>query len=40
MESRMLTRAWRSMYSLSSQLEPSALQAAFEAPQKHKMASW
>lgn len=40
MESRMLTRAWRSMYSISSQLEPSALQAAFEAPQKHKMASW
>jgi hypothetical protein len=40
MESRMLTRAWRSMYSLSSQLEPSALQAAFEAPEKHKMASW
>jgi hypothetical protein len=40
MESRMLTRAWRSMYSLSSQLEPAALQAAFEAPQKHKMASW
>ena len=40
MESRMLTRAWRSMYSISSQLEPSALQAAFEAPEKHKMASW
>jgi hypothetical protein len=40
MESRMLTRAWRSMYSLSSQLEPSALRAAFEAPEKHKMASW
>ncbi|HEY4678762.1 MAG TPA: hypothetical protein VIJ01_16470 [Candidatus Angelobacter sp.] len=40
MESRMLTRAWRSMYSLSSQLEPSALQAAFEAPEKHKIASW
>jgi hypothetical protein len=32
MESRMLTRAWRSMYSLSRQLEPSALQAAFSAP--------
>jgi hypothetical protein len=29
MESRMLTRAWRSMYSLSRQLEPSSLQAAF-----------
>ena len=40
MESRMLTRAWRSMYSISSQLEPSALQAAFEGPEKHKMASW
>jgi hypothetical protein len=40
MESRMLTRAWRSMYSISSQLEHSALQAAFEAPEKHKMASW
>jgi len=40
MESRMLTRAWRSMFSISSQLEPSALQAAFEAPEKHKMASW
>jgi len=40
MESRMLTRAWRSMYSISSQIEPSALQAAFEAPQKDKMASW
>jgi hypothetical protein len=40
MESRMLTRAWRSMFSISSQLEPSALRAAFEAPEKHKMASW
>jgi hypothetical protein len=40
MESRMLTRAWRSMYSLSSQLELSALRAAFEEPEKHKMASW
>lgn len=40
MESRMLTRAWRSMFSISSQLEPSALQAAFDAPEKHKMASW
>jgi hypothetical protein len=29
MESRMLTRAWRSMYSISSQLEPASLQAAF-----------
>src|SRR6202035_239270 len=34
MESRILTRAWRSMYSLSSRLAPSALQAAFEVPQK------
>jgi hypothetical protein len=34
MESRMLTRAWRSMYSISSQLEPASLQAAFvTAPQ-------
>jgi hypothetical protein len=40
MESRMLTRAWRSMYSLSRQLEPSALQAAFSAPEKQKIASW
>ncbi|SRR5579871_563277 len=41
MESRMLTRAWRSMYSLSRQLEPSALQEGFSAPaQKHKIASW
>jgi hypothetical protein len=40
MESRMLTRAWRSMYSISSQLEPSALRAAFDSPEKHKMASW
>ncbi|HEX4605237.1 MAG TPA: hypothetical protein VH724_14650 [Candidatus Angelobacter sp.] len=40
MESRMLTRAWRSMYSLSRQLEPSALQAAFAAPEKQKTASW
>jgi hypothetical protein len=31
MESRMLTRAWRSMYSISSQLEPASLQAAFAA---------
>jgi hypothetical protein len=29
MESRMLTRAWRSMYSISRQIEPAALQAAF-----------
>ena len=40
MESRMLTRAWRSMYSLSRQLEPSALQEGFAAPQKQKIASW
>ena len=40
MESRMLTRAWRSMYSLSRQLEPSALQEAFAAPQKQQTASW
>src|SRR5580765_5600102 len=40
MESRMLTRAWRSMYSLSRQLEPSALQAAFSAPENQKIASW
>ncbi|MGZ7074065.1 MAG: site-2 protease family protein [Candidatus Angelobacter sp.] len=40
MESRMLTRAWRSMYSLSRQLEPSALQEGFTAPQNHNMASW
>jgi peptidase M50-like protein len=40
MESRMLTRAWRSMYSLSRQLEPSALQAAFSSPEKQKIASW
>ncbi len=31
MESRMLTRAWRSMYSLSRQIEPASLQAAFAA---------
>jgi peptidase M50-like protein len=29
MESRMLTRAWRSMYSISRQIEPASLQAAF-----------
>jgi hypothetical protein len=40
MESRMLTRAWRSMYSLSRQVEPSALQAAFSAPQNQEIASW
>jgi hypothetical protein len=40
MESRMLTRAWRSMYSLSRQLEPAALQEAFAAPQNQKIASW
>ncbi len=40
MESRMLTRAWRSMYSLTSQLEPASLQAAFQAPQNQKIASW
>jgi hypothetical protein len=40
MESRMLTRAWRSMYSISRQLEPSALQEGFSAPQNHKIASW
>jgi len=40
MESRMLTRAWRSMYSLSRQLEPAALQEAFAAPQSQKIASW
>jgi len=40
MESRMMTRAWRSMYSLSRQIEPSALQAAFTSPQNQKIASW
>jgi hypothetical protein len=40
MESRMLTRAWRSMYSLSRQLEPSALQAAFATSENNKIASW
>jgi hypothetical protein len=40
MESRMLTRAWRSMYSLSRQLEPAALQEGFSAPQNQKIASW
>ena len=33
MESRMLTRAWRSMYSISRQIEPASLQAAFAATQ-------
>lgn len=40
MESRMLTRAWRSMYSISRQIEPASLQAAFSAPQNDKIASW
>jgi hypothetical protein len=40
MESRMLTRAWRSMYSLSRQLEPAALQEGFAAQQKQQIASW
>ena len=40
MESRMLTRAWRSMYSVSRQLEPNALQEGFTAPQNHQIASW
>jgi hypothetical protein len=40
MESRMLTRAWRSMYSISRQLEPSALQEGFAVPQKQQIASW
>jgi hypothetical protein len=40
MESRMLTRAWRSLYSLTRQLEPSSLQAAFSVPQNQKIASW
>jgi hypothetical protein len=40
MESRMLTRAWRSLYSVSSQLEPLALQEGFTAPQNQKIASW
>ena len=40
MESRMLTRAWRSMYSVSRQLEPNALQEGFTSPEKHKIASW
>lgn len=41
MESRMLTRAWRSMYSISRQLEPAALQAGFSSPaEKQKIASW
>ena len=39
MESRMLTRAWRSMYSISRQLEPSALQEGFSALQDQKIAS-
>jgi hypothetical protein len=40
MESRMLTRAWRSMYSISRQIEPASLQAAFPAPQNQRIASW
>jgi Peptidase family M50 len=40
MESRMLTRAWRSMYSVSRQLEPNALQEGFAARENHKIASW
>ena len=40
MESRMLTRAWRSMYSISRQLEPAALQAAFNSPESPRIASW
>jgi hypothetical protein len=28
MESRMLTRAWRSMYSLAQEMQPSALEAS------------
>jgi hypothetical protein len=40
MESRMLTRAWRSMYSISRQIEPASLQAAFSTPQSHRIASW
>ncbi len=40
MESRMLTRAWRSMYSISRQIEPASLQAAFTAPENQKIASW
>ncbi|MGB8129485.1 MAG: hypothetical protein WCG81_06810 [Candidatus Angelobacter sp.] len=38
MESRMLTRAWRSMYSISSQLEPASLQAAFAAAPQWSIA--
>ncbi|HZD96488.1 MAG TPA: hypothetical protein VE133_19660 [Candidatus Sulfotelmatobacter sp.] len=40
MESRMLTRAWRSMYSISRQIEPASLQAAFTSPQGQSTASW
>jgi peptidase M50-like protein len=40
MESRMLTRAWRSMYSISRQIEPAALQAAFNSPESPRIASW
>ncbi len=40
MESRMLTRAWRSMYSISRQIEPAALQAAFTSQDGPRIASW
>lgn len=40
MESRMLTRAWRSMYSISRQIEPAALQAAFTSQDGPKISSW
>ncbi len=40
MESRMLTRAWRSMYSISRQIEPAALQAAFSSQDGPRIASW
>lgn len=40
MESRMLTRAWRSMYSISRQIEPAALQAAFNSQDGPRIASW
>ena len=40
MESRMLTRAWRSMYSISRQIEPASLQAAFAAAPGQRIASW
>ncbi len=40
MESRMLTRAWRSMYSISRQIEPAALQAAFTSQDGPRISSW